>query len=39
MSEPEKYTLPRVREIVRTHAEALGAAGKALKVTEGNARR
>ena len=35
MSEPEKYTLPRVLEIVRGHAEALDAAGKALEATEG----
>ena len=36
MSEPEKvYTLPEVVGIVRGHAEALGAAGKALEATEG----
>ena len=30
MSENEKYTLPRVLEIVRTHAQALAHAGEAL---------
>ena len=36
MSEPEKYTLDRVLEVVRGHAEALGNAGKALRATDGN---
>ena len=35
MSEPEQYTLPRVLEIVRSHAEALGNASEALEATEG----
>jgi len=36
MSEPEKYTLDRVLETVRGHAEALGKAAEALKGVEGN---
>ena len=36
MTEPEKYTLPRVLEIVRGHAQALEVAGKALEASEGN---
>ena len=35
MSEPEKYTLTQVLEIVRTHAGALGNAGEALGATDG----
>ena len=36
MSEPEeKYTLPRVLEIVGGHAEALRAVGAALEASEG----
>ena len=35
MSEPTKYTLPRVLEIVQYHAARLGTAGQALNVTEG----
>ena len=35
MSEPEKYTLDRVLEIVQYHAAKLGTAGQSLKVTEG----
>ena len=36
MSEPEKYTLDRVLEIVRGHAEALGRAAEALKAVDGD---
>ena len=37
MSEPEKlYTLPEAVKAVRDHAEALGHAAEALRVTEGN---
>ncbi len=35
MSEPEKYTLPRVLEIVSGHAAALRAAAEGLQATEG----
>ena len=35
MTEPEKYTLDRVLEIVQYHAAKLGTAGQALEVTEG----
>ena len=35
MSEPEKYTLPRVLEIVKRHAVALKAAAEGLQATEG----
>ena len=35
MSEPEKYTLPRVRDIVLSHAAKIGMASEALGATEG----
>ncbi len=36
MSDPEKYTLTQVLEIVRGHAEALGNADHALYAVSGN---
>ena len=36
MTSPEKYTLPRVRDIVLLHGERLGITGDALGATEGN---
>jgi len=35
MTAPEKYTLPRVLEIVQYHAAKLGTAGQSLEATEG----